>query len=160
MPKPYDQYYEIHEAVRRAVRQGLIIRLTECEDCGTTASLDGHHHNGYDDAHVLDVRWLCKACHASAHPRNNDEGGRNRWANMSFDERSDYIRTQWKNLTDAQRQQHADGISAYRAGLTAEEEYEKHVAPALAGQREKYTTDRRAEATRKGWETRRRNALR
>ncbi|MEN6507066.1 MAG: hypothetical protein ABFD92_21225 [Planctomycetaceae bacterium] len=39
-----------------------------CLDCGKRAR-EYHHHNGYDDAHVLDVIPLCRSCHARRHVR-------------------------------------------------------------------------------------------
>lgn len=55
------------EAVRRAVAAGRLQRPTRCSSCGREATIHAHHHNGYDKAHHLDVRWLCVACHEDAH---------------------------------------------------------------------------------------------
>lgn len=70
-------------AVRRrvlwALRDGILVRSSNCERCGEPPSgrgpggqaLHAHHHNGYDEAYVLDVQWLCTSCHVTihAHPR-------------------------------------------------------------------------------------------
>jgi hypothetical protein len=48
-------------AVQVAVWAGLLKRLP-CEVCGNPDS-HGHHHNGYDQAHAVDVRWLCEKHH-------------------------------------------------------------------------------------------------
>ena len=53
--------------VRHAVRTGRLLR-TACVDCGG-ASLEAHHHNGYDADHALDVVWLCRPCHLARHGR-------------------------------------------------------------------------------------------
>jgi hypothetical protein len=58
--------------VQQAVRRGELVRTDKCERCGKTAAqngraLDGHHHHGYDPAHILDVQWLCVSCHAKVH---------------------------------------------------------------------------------------------
>lgn len=44
-----------------ALRLGKIKRLP-CEVCGNLES-EGHHHNGYETEHALDVRWLCNEHH-------------------------------------------------------------------------------------------------
>lgn len=63
-----------HRHVLRAIRLGDLIPTLLCEECGGSPdrkdqrALDAHHHNGYEDAHILDVKWLCGACHIRAHP--------------------------------------------------------------------------------------------
>lgn len=52
------------QAVYRALRDGKMTRPTSCPACGNTGRIEAHHHNGYDQAHWLDVIWLCSACHA------------------------------------------------------------------------------------------------
>ena len=53
-------------AVNHAVAAGRLVR-GPCVRCGKTGRTDGHHHNGYDKAHWLDVMWLCRPCHQSLH---------------------------------------------------------------------------------------------
>ena len=56
--------------LKRAVRDGLVIKPDTCSDCGETfepKDVDGHHYAGYDDEHALDVVWLCKRCHGLLH---------------------------------------------------------------------------------------------
>ncbi len=56
--------------LREAVRLGEIQKPGNCERCGkhaTGRALHGHHHNGYDEAHALDVVWLCGSCHNREH---------------------------------------------------------------------------------------------
>lgn len=51
-------------AVRAALRRGDLAKPRKCQECGkVTKKLDGHHHNGYDEEHWLDVVWLCEECH-------------------------------------------------------------------------------------------------
>jgi hypothetical protein len=55
---------------RRALRKGELMRPDTCSRCGKAAvgnELHGHHHNGYDDEHALDVVWLCRSCHRRMH---------------------------------------------------------------------------------------------
>ncbi len=60
-----------HNAVKRAIRAGLLVRASACEECGRTdARLDGAHFN-YTEP--LRVRWLCRPCHVtwdSAEPKS------------------------------------------------------------------------------------------
>ena len=61
------------EQKKRAVARGLLntkvhrgkIKRQPCEVCGNP-KVEGHHHNGYDREHALDVRWLCKFHHDEA----------------------------------------------------------------------------------------------
>jgi hypothetical protein len=49
------------EAVRRAVRDGVLVRATACEQCGVSDKpLEAAH---FDYALPLMVRWLCRSCH-------------------------------------------------------------------------------------------------
>jgi general stress protein YciG len=55
--------------MRKAIKSGVLVRPKICELCGVqpTASLHGHHWHGYDEAHILDVQWLCIPCHNTSH---------------------------------------------------------------------------------------------
>jgi len=50
-----------------ALRDGKINKPDRCEKCGRESSIQGHHYNGYDLAHSLDVLWLCPECHVAEH---------------------------------------------------------------------------------------------
>lgn len=52
---------------RRALKEGSLIRPSECQQCHDQCKPDAHHHNGYDKP--LDVLWLCRQCHVDKHPR-------------------------------------------------------------------------------------------
>lgn len=59
--------HRAHRAVCYAVKSGKLVRPNSCEKCGVdSADLDGHHHKGYDEKHILDVVWLCGKCHHAA----------------------------------------------------------------------------------------------
>lgn len=49
-------------AVERALKSGKLIRPHKCECCGIDCKPEAHHRI-YDDAHLLDVQWLCRTCH-------------------------------------------------------------------------------------------------
>jgi hypothetical protein len=53
-------------AVYAAVRTGKLRKPRQCQACGRTRSVQAHHHHGYDDAHRLDVAWMCVECHRAA----------------------------------------------------------------------------------------------
>lgn len=55
-----------------AITSGELTPAAACEICGHEPAegenrLDGHHHNGYDEEHALDVQWLCRSCHSRIH---------------------------------------------------------------------------------------------
>lgn len=52
------------DEVRAAIKRGDLQRPTCCADCGRTVEVHGHHD---DYAKPLDVRWLCRQCHAAEH---------------------------------------------------------------------------------------------
>lgn len=62
-------------AVRKAIDAGRIVRSENCERCGASGRIEGHHWS-YADEHVLDVEWLCVSCHRKHHwdhgPAKND----------------------------------------------------------------------------------------
>lgn len=65
MPKTPEQQKKdsARQAVRRAVRNGIVKRVLTCEKCG--AAKPQKHHHDYEKP--LDVHWLCAKCHAAVH---------------------------------------------------------------------------------------------
>jgi ribosomal protein S27AE len=50
--------------LRRAVREGRIVRPNECEACDASGLVHAHHP---DYSKPLEVRWLCPRCHSAEH---------------------------------------------------------------------------------------------
>jgi len=50
--------------VNNRISSGKIVRLTECQKCGSNENIEAHH-NDYDNP--LNVIWLCKSCHQRFH---------------------------------------------------------------------------------------------
>ena len=48
------------QAVSNAIRDGKLLRSSQCSQCGATGDIEAHHPD-YDKP--LDVVWLCTACH-------------------------------------------------------------------------------------------------
>lgn len=68
----YPEKNRAKAAVNRAVKQGQLVRPTQCEDCGweSEPAKDGRaaihaHHDDYSKP--LDVAWLCIRCHRGRH---------------------------------------------------------------------------------------------
>ena len=66
MNKKHPEQYKARYQFRNAVSLGLIKRMP-CEKCGEQKS-EGHHD---DYSKPLEVRWLCKECHAIHHRKPN-----------------------------------------------------------------------------------------
>lgn len=49
-----------HTAVRRALRDGRIVRPSSCVRCGGTGRIEAHHPDYFKP---LEVEWLCTPCH-------------------------------------------------------------------------------------------------
>ena len=56
-----------HRMVSKAVRDGILIKPSNCEGCDSEAALHGHH---CDYNKPLDVMWLCEPCHKQWHRDN------------------------------------------------------------------------------------------
>lgn len=52
-------------AVAYALRSGRIVK-EECAVCGNSKT-SAHHHMGYSDANILNVKWLCQKHHSEDH---------------------------------------------------------------------------------------------
>lgn len=53
-----------HSAISNAIRDGRLTRPTQCSQCGSEGKRIEAHHDDYSKP--LEVRWLCKRCHALA----------------------------------------------------------------------------------------------
>ena len=58
-----------HEAIRRAIRTGKLIKPKSCSECGKEKRLHGHH---FDYSKPLEVIWLCASCHKNLHLKLKD----------------------------------------------------------------------------------------
>ena len=58
-----------HHAVNNAVRDGRLIKPDNCESCGATGLIHGHHP---DYSKPLEVEWLCPKCHSAAHKHDKE----------------------------------------------------------------------------------------
>jgi len=56
------------DAVRYAIKKGRLAKPNSlpCFYCGKKAS-QYHHHHGYGDTHLLDIRATCSKCHINQH---------------------------------------------------------------------------------------------
>lgn len=64
--------YAAHAIVANSIRNGLIIRPSNCSKCSIECVPDGHH---CDYAYPLDVIWLCLQCHNDWHKVNKPLNG-------------------------------------------------------------------------------------
>lgn len=62
--KTFPERLAAHNAVARALRKGTLVRPNLCQNCGEPKYLEAHHDDYYKK---LDVRWLCRSCHAAHH---------------------------------------------------------------------------------------------
>lgn len=51
--------------VNNAVQSGRLVKPSQCQQCGASGRIDGHHYLGY--GRPLDVLWLCTRCHGLEH---------------------------------------------------------------------------------------------
>lgn len=69
--KNYYRHHGKSEArwqVKLALLEGRLVKPKTCSECGLEkVFIEAHHHNGHDEAHWLDVVWLCKGCHGKKH---------------------------------------------------------------------------------------------
>ena len=55
---------QAHQAVKRAIDEGKLIRPDYCLACFKPGRLEAHHH---DYSKPLEVAWLCASCHRLEH---------------------------------------------------------------------------------------------
>lgn len=55
--------------LKRAIKNGSVIKPNKCEICGkTNCNIEGHH---YDYSKPLSVIWVCTECHGKLHRKYN-----------------------------------------------------------------------------------------
>lgn len=64
--KRYPEKTKARHAVKWALKSGKIMRPSSCSSCGNVC-IPNAHHDSYDESQWLNVRWLCKSCHAAHH---------------------------------------------------------------------------------------------
>lgn len=57
-------FYNVY---RNALRNKIIVRPEQCNICGNTGNIQGHH---YDYTDPLKVTWVCRECHHYIHKKN------------------------------------------------------------------------------------------
>jgi hypothetical protein len=60
----YPEKCKAQQAVANAVRDGRLVRPTQCQECGAGGRIHGHHP---DYSKPLEVMWLCPQCHGLQH---------------------------------------------------------------------------------------------
>ena len=69
----YPNKYKAHSAVSNAIRDGLLTKVTLCENCGSEHKIQAHHES-YEENKWLDVVWLCgDCCHKNRHKIINEQ---------------------------------------------------------------------------------------
>jgi hypothetical protein len=63
--KLYPQENAARSKVGYALKTGKLLRPDHCSKCKIKCKPEAHHHRGYDKP--LEVKWLCKSCHAATH---------------------------------------------------------------------------------------------
>ena len=61
-------------AISNGLRDGNVVRPSECEHCGTSEKKIQAYHWSYLPEHWLDVIWLCTSCRGKEHKRLNELG--------------------------------------------------------------------------------------
>jgi len=59
-----------HTILGNAVKDNRVSKPDNCDWCGATGKIHGHHEN-YD--RPLEVSWLCPSCHGQRHREINEE---------------------------------------------------------------------------------------
>lgn len=63
----YPLKYAAHMVTRNAIRDGKLIKQTNCSKCNSDYKIEAHHD---DYTKPLEVRWLCELCHKEWHRHN------------------------------------------------------------------------------------------
>lgn len=65
----YPKKYKAHQAVAKAVRNGVLTNPGNCVECASDFVVEAHHDD-YD--FPLTVRWLCAVCHKRWHAEHGE----------------------------------------------------------------------------------------
>lgn len=68
----YFKKQQARMAVDYAVRTSVLIRPDFCVECSVSCKPEGHH-DSYEKDQWLNVRWLCRSCHAAHHRKHKDK---------------------------------------------------------------------------------------
>lgn len=60
----HPEWVRARRAVEYAIRKGELVRPKRCEQCKATGTPIQAAHYSYEKGRELDVRWLCRSCHA------------------------------------------------------------------------------------------------
>jgi len=66
-------YQACHNAITRAIKNGIMVRSNTCQICGSNGRVEAHHNNYLEKLKVL---WLCPCCHKSYHNGKNEKAER------------------------------------------------------------------------------------
>ena len=70
----------VRERIRSAIDAGLLVRPTECEQCGRKCKPEAHHPVSVEEIttihQVFDIVWLCRSCHMKEHKHQFVEWGK------------------------------------------------------------------------------------
>lgn len=69
----HPEHHRARTVVAQALKSGKLARPQECEDCGHFCGPEAHHD---DYLKPLEVRWLCKPCHAAADAARRQQDSR------------------------------------------------------------------------------------
>lgn len=64
---------EAHQAIRKAVESGVLVRPTACPECHLPRRVGFHHTDSYSKADFFVGEWLCDRCHAKRHLGPTDQ---------------------------------------------------------------------------------------
>jgi len=64
--------YKARNAVNNSIRNGTLLKIDLCENCGDDYRVQAHHES-YEEDRWLDIVWLCDKCHKKRHKQINKE---------------------------------------------------------------------------------------
>lgn len=71
------QYSYARAAVRDAVYAGVLQKSKHCQVCGLVGKTEAHHPHGWRTVEtILNVIWVCRACHLEIHEQTFIDSGK------------------------------------------------------------------------------------